>query len=75
MFCILKKFTIHSNSNFFRARANPPDVEYRFTNPDRATVPDASDAMPGARVTSAQGQGTLTIKGAVRGDRGEYRVK
>ena len=31
------------------ARANPPQIEYKWTNPDRLSVPEAADALPGTR--------------------------
>ena len=31
------------------AKANPPQIEYKWTNPDRLSVPEAGDALPGTR--------------------------
>ena len=31
------------------AKANPPQIEYKWTNPDRLSVPEAADALPGTR--------------------------
>ena len=31
------------------AKANPPQIEYKWTNPDRLSVPEADDALPGTR--------------------------
>ena len=45
-------FTVEEGSGLvidLTAKANPEEVTYRWTNPDRATVPDARDALPDAR--------------------------
>lgn len=55
------------------ARANPAQVEYKWTNPDRATVPAAEDAFPDARMTAVAG--ALNVTAARRGDRGRYKVR
>jgi len=55
------------------AKANPAQMDYKWTNPDRATVPKAADALPGSRLM-ADG-GILTVTHARRTDRGKYKVR
>ena len=56
------------------AKANPSaDLEYKWTNPDKATLPSAADAMPGSRLVAAAG--LLNVTDAQRGDHGKYKVR
>ena len=56
------------------AKANPSsDLEYKWTNPDKATLPSAADAMPGSRLVADGGK--LNVSLARREDHGKYKVR
>ncbi len=48
----LKVFTVEEGKDLvvnLTAQANPGEVTYKWTNPDRATIPNAGNALPDAR--------------------------
>ena len=55
------------------ARANPAQIEYKWSNPDRLSVPEAADALPGTRITAVGG--VLNVTAARKDDAGRYRLK
>jgi len=72
----LPVFTVEEGGNVtidMEAKANPPIVEYKWTNPDRATIPAEDDALPGSRLVANGGK--LTVTNARRTDRGKYKVR
>jgi hypothetical protein len=55
------------------AKANPDEIEYKWTDPDRSTVPEASEAQKGTRITAKGGE--LNVTDAKRDDAGKYKLK
>lgn len=55
------------------ATANPNNIEYKWTNPDKITIPTIDEAMSNARFV-ANG-GILNVTNAERSDWGQYKVK
>lgn len=55
------------------AKANPPAIDYKWTDPDRGNIPSVADSLPESRLIADGGR--LNVTGARRGDRGKYKVR
>lgn len=55
------------------AQANPAEIEYKWTNPDRANIPSVAEALPESRLIAAGGK--LNVTFAKRDDAGKYKVR
>lgn len=56
------------------ARANPSEIEYKWTNPDRGIIPSAADSVSADSRILSDG-GVLNLTSARRSDAGRYKVK
>ena len=55
------------------AGANPPEIEYKWTNPDRANIPSLAEALPESRLIAVDGK--LNVTFAKREDAGKYKIR
>ena len=72
----LKTFTVEENSSILinlTAKANPSEITYKWTNPDKKEIPEAGSALPENRLVAMGG--TLNVTSAQRTDKGKYKVK
>ena len=72
----LKSYAVEEGKSIaidLSAKANPAEVEYKWTNPDRVNIPSSSDALSDARLVATAG--VLNVTGARREDAGKYKVK
>ncbi len=74
----LKVYTVEEGSSLLidlSAKANPGEIEYKWTNKGKNTViPKLADALPESRIVANPG-GVLNISEARREDAGKYKVR
>ena len=55
------------------AQANPPEIEYKWTNPSRNNIPEGEDALPESRIISNGGIQNITY--AKREHAGKFKLR
>lgn len=76
----LKVFQVEEGESLLidlTAKANPADVEYKWRNPDGATLPNLAtmESSEGMRSRLWASEGKLNVSEARRGDAGRYKVR
>ena len=72
-----KTFTVEEGKSILielPAKANPPEIEYKWTSPTRGNVPETAEALPESRIIALP-NGKLNVTLAKREDAGKYKVK
>jgi len=72
-----KTFTVEEGKSILielPAKANPPEIEYKWTSPARGNVPESAEALPESRIIALP-NGKLNVTLAKREDAGKYKIK
>jgi hypothetical protein len=72
-----KVFTVEEGKSILidlSAKANPAEIEYKWTSPGKGNIPEASEALPESRIIALP-NGKLNVTLAKREDAGKYKVK